>query len=539
MNATEFHLSLPFCKVDTEKRTVEGYATTDSIDKQNEQVDYDASKEAFSSWAGNVREMHEASAVGKAIEVRHDDEKRGVYVKAYISKGAEPTWQKIKDGVLTSFSIGGQTVNKIQQIVKDATTNTQRHITRITKYKLTELSLVDNPANPDATFTLVKMENGVPTQTELVEDIKKVLISEAGDILEDEVKEHRDKADSLVKKVLGAEDLEKLDSEYWGVIRKFERDGKQFIERFLPMPDKVHAVRALAVVDKYNLSTEEEERVHKLAKSVLGADYDFHCSNSNRGGEIRKMNKEILDAVKSLTDRMDKIEARFAKANMDAPGDVKTQEEGEVAPKAKVDSDAGGKFEGEVPAEGAKQKLSDVSAKDGGEQPVSTQEEGNVAPKKKDDKDAGGEFEGKVPAEGAKGALPDVGAAAGHPKAITQVEGNVAPVHKVEGKKSLAPEGKADEIKKLAEESSLREEIKSLRKRLDAVESVPLPRKYKVEKSFGPPASAPADTLAEDMQKCIELRKEEQAGRKLTPQELALIEKTLKKSFDSKFDKSL
>lgn len=583
MSGTEFRLILPICKVNEEQRTVEGYATTDAIDKQNEQVDYDASREAFKDWTGNIREMHEPKAVGKAIEWRPDDAKRGMYVVAKISKGAPDTWEKIKDGTLKAFSIGGQTVNKIQQIVKDGSTGGQRHITRITKYKLTELSLVDNPANPEATIGLVKFADGIPTQTEVVEDIKKVLISEATDILDDEVREHRDKADSLVKKVLSSGELEKLDSEQWGVVRKFERDGKQFIERFLPMPDKVHAVRALGIVDKYNLNEEESSRVHELAKSVLGSDYEFYSSLTNRGGEIRKMNKEILDAVKALAGRLEQIEARFAKTDAGASSDIKTQEEGNVAPKKKDDKDAGGEFEGKVPAEGAKKDLPDVAAKDGGEAPVKTQEEGNVAPKKKDDKDAGGDYEGAVPAEGAKQALPDVGAKAGKPSLKTQEEGNVAPVKKdavadaaeeaaetpeeeaveldAEGKPvkkaknpatsslktqeegNVAPVKKSldspKEIKEAADGPVLKE-LQALRKRLDAIESAPLPRKYhKVEKRFGTPDAEHVDSLAEDRQKCIELRKAEQAGKKLTPDENQFIETTLKKSFDAKFSKSL
>ena len=44
---TEFNLYLPITKVNKEERTVEGYATTEEVDKQSEIVDYAASKEAF------------------------------------------------------------------------------------------------------------------------------------------------------------------------------------------------------------------------------------------------------------------------------------------------------------------------------------------------------------------------------------------------------------------------------------------------------------------------------------------------------------
>src|SRR3989337_4586164 len=157
-DSMNFRFFVQIEKVDKEQRTVAGWATTETLDKQGEIVDYGASKAAFGEWKGNVREMHEAKAVGKAIEILPEDKERRVYVKAYISKGAEDTWQKCIDGTLTGFSIGGQTVDKMIQLVKDTDTHAARTVTRITKYKLNELSLVDNPANPDAQFELVKMD---------------------------------------------------------------------------------------------------------------------------------------------------------------------------------------------------------------------------------------------------------------------------------------------------------------------------------------------------------------------------------------------
>ena len=129
---SNFHIFVPISKVDKENRTVEGWATTETIDKQNEVVDYEGSKEAFSNWQGNIREMHEPKAVGKAVEVLPNDNEKRVWVKAYISKGANDTWEKVKEGILTGFSIGGQTMNKTTQIIKDVDTGASKTITRIT-----------------------------------------------------------------------------------------------------------------------------------------------------------------------------------------------------------------------------------------------------------------------------------------------------------------------------------------------------------------------------------------------------------------------
>lgn len=568
MSETKFLISMPLLKVDKEKRQVVGYATTEDIDKQNEQVDFEASKEAFGSWAGNIREMHEPKAVGKAVAWEPDEDRRGIRVTAQISKGAEDTWQKILDGTLKAFSIGGQTVNKVQQIVKDDKGG-QKHVTKITKYRLTELSLVDNPANPEASFELVKFADGVPMQTEIVEDMKKVLISQSEDILEAEVKDHRNKADALAKKVLTNEELDSLDSENWGVIRKFEKEGTKYIERLLPMPDKVHAVRALAVIDNYALTKEEQDRVHEIAKSVLGSDYETYALKTSRGGEIKKMNNEILDTLKSLGEQLADLTKKvlsMEKANMAAPAKSPvTQEEVTAGAPDNSAPEKTGNFE----ADGVTPKLKEATP---AHPTLKTQEEGNVAPVKKADeavpateeaveldefgkpkkkKITEAEVKETAPVEKAKNpatssietqeapAVPAVEKAANPATSSLKTQETPAvPAPAKAVKKSL------DSVdgEKVTEATNqlLLAEIKSLRKRLDAIDVTPKPRKFKVEKNFGNETQADAsEGLAEAMQKCIDLRKQESNGRKLTAEELSYIQKTLDTSLGVKFNKSL
>ena len=308
---------IPISKVDKEQRTVAGWATTETIDKQNEIVDYGASKVAFSEWKGNVREMHEAKAVGKALEVLPEDKERKLYVKAYISKGAEDTWQKCLDGTLTGFSIGGQTVDKVIQLVKDTETKAARTVTRITKYKLNELSLVDNPANPDAEFQLVKMDKatGMLHQTAVLEDGKKVIMTEAQDHLGEEVREHREKADGLAKKILTEEELTNLPDDDFGVIRRYTSpQGTSVKERLFAMPDKVHAHAAIRKVVGYPLSDEERTEVHTKAKEVLGTSHkESNCvlckTQIEKEGENDKMEqKQLEDLMGKLSDLVAKFD---------------------------------------------------------------------------------------------------------------------------------------------------------------------------------------------------------------------------------------
>src|SRR5690606_18678150 len=91
-----FTLGVPFVKINEPERTVAGFATLDNIDQAGDILDAEASKEAFSKWIGNIREMHDKKAVGKAIEMVEKEYNapdgntyNGIWIKAKISKGAE------------------------------------------------------------------------------------------------------------------------------------------------------------------------------------------------------------------------------------------------------------------------------------------------------------------------------------------------------------------------------------------------------------------------------------------------------------------
>jgi hypothetical protein len=162
-------LSMPFSKVDEERRIVSGFATLDNLDKQNDIVTPEASVKAFEKFRGNIREMHQPKAVGKMVSFKEDkyfdpESKKfysGVYVSTYISKGAQDTWEKVLDGTLSGFSIGG----KMNQW-DDAFDEKMDATIRIIKdYDLVELSLVDTPANQFANVLSVEKVDGVDVIT--------------------------------------------------------------------------------------------------------------------------------------------------------------------------------------------------------------------------------------------------------------------------------------------------------------------------------------------------------------------------------------
>lgn len=163
-NGDNIVLSVPFTKVNREKRTVSGFATLDNIDQTNDMVTAEASLKAFENFRGNIREMHGSNAVGKMISFRpetyYDPETKefynGVYVDAYVSKGAQDTWEKVLDGTLSGFSIGG----KITESDNEVNKSTGKTVRFIKGYELMELSIVDSPANELCNILSIQKKNG-------------------------------------------------------------------------------------------------------------------------------------------------------------------------------------------------------------------------------------------------------------------------------------------------------------------------------------------------------------------------------------------
>ena len=171
-------LSMPFSKVDKERRIVSGFATLDNIDRQKDIVTSEASVNAFSKFRGNIREMHQPLAVGKMVAFKEDkyfdpETKSfysGVYVSAYVSKGAQDTWEKVLDGTLSGFSIGGR-MNKWDDAYDEKMDATIRIIK---EYDLVELSLVDTPANQFANILSVEKVDGKDTVKGIDTEIENV-----------------------------------------------------------------------------------------------------------------------------------------------------------------------------------------------------------------------------------------------------------------------------------------------------------------------------------------------------------------------------
>ena len=123
-----------------------GYASSEAVDSDGEIITAQAMKAAIPDYMkfGAVREMHGSNAAGTAIEINVEDDGR-TFFGAHIVDPVAVT--KVKKGVYKGFSIGG-----------GVTARDELNKSQITGLKLTEISLVDRPANPDAVFTCFKAD---------------------------------------------------------------------------------------------------------------------------------------------------------------------------------------------------------------------------------------------------------------------------------------------------------------------------------------------------------------------------------------------
>lgn len=137
-----------------------GYASSEAVDSDGEIIAAEAMKAAIPDYMkfGAVREMHGSNAAGTAIEINVEDDGR-TFFGAHIVDPVAVT--KVKTGVYKGFSIGGS-----------VTARDELNKSQITGLKLTEISLVDRPANPDAVFTCYKADKPKDEEAEKGEDDK-------------------------------------------------------------------------------------------------------------------------------------------------------------------------------------------------------------------------------------------------------------------------------------------------------------------------------------------------------------------------------
>jgi len=161
MSDLDFQLFIPLdkSKTDDEKQMVYGYASVEEPDFSGEIMDFETTLPYAMAWSedaykrtgglsrGNLRGQHnEKIAAGVLTEFSADKTKRAFPIAAHVVDKQE--WIKVKTGTYSGLSWGGKYVNRW-------------HDGNYIRYtaKPIELSLVDAPCVPSATFQMVKGGN--------------------------------------------------------------------------------------------------------------------------------------------------------------------------------------------------------------------------------------------------------------------------------------------------------------------------------------------------------------------------------------------
>lgn len=149
----------PFLRIDAAKREVVGQATAEVPDSYGTIFGY--YPPAWEQWRGNIREQHDPKkAVGTKVDYFPNEAERLVDLHSRVSRGAQDTWLKVEDNVLTGYSLS---------VIPDAEfgndtkrwprkTYNGKEYPYLPRYSIAEVSLVDNPACPGCNIQIVRAD---------------------------------------------------------------------------------------------------------------------------------------------------------------------------------------------------------------------------------------------------------------------------------------------------------------------------------------------------------------------------------------------
>lgn len=158
----DLRLFIPITKVDIENRLVYGIATAEAPDLAGEVCHYATTKPNYEKWSsevhkasggksvGALRSMHGSTAAGKLVDIAFNDDARQIEICGKVVDDNE--WKKVQEGVYTGFSQGGRYMKRWADEASGLTYYTADP---------TEVSLVDMPCLPSATFSVVKADGVV------------------------------------------------------------------------------------------------------------------------------------------------------------------------------------------------------------------------------------------------------------------------------------------------------------------------------------------------------------------------------------------
>jgi len=192
---------------------VAGYASVDMVDKQGDRIPTDALGKAFDKFMTNkafrnVQLAHSGIQVGEVVDSYKDSQGRvwksevdnhGLFVVCRIRSDiqkAREVQKQVRDGDLRAFSIGGQALFRVSKHTPEHGNHRE-----ITDLELHEITLCKKGINPEARYTILKMDDekevNKMTDDNALEEIKESLtgILKALDKNEEKEEKSEEKSD--------------------------------------------------------------------------------------------------------------------------------------------------------------------------------------------------------------------------------------------------------------------------------------------------------------------------------------------------------
>lgn len=220
---------------------VAGYASVDMVDKQGDRIPVNALKKAFDQFMGNkafrnVQLAHSGIQVGEVVPSYNDSEGRlwksevddhGLFVVCKIRNDiqkAREVQKQIRNGDLRAFSIGGQALFRVSKTTPELGTHRE-----ITDLELHEITLCKKGINPEAAYTILKMDGDENmSNTEVLNEIKAGLsevLKELNEGKEDKADDKEEKGSYMSQDDMAAKKSEELALGYIDTLEKFAHDS--------------------------------------------------------------------------------------------------------------------------------------------------------------------------------------------------------------------------------------------------------------------------------------------------------------------------
>ncbi len=285
-------------------RVVCGYASTFDVDSDEMQITRTALEKAKDDLLkySTVLFNHDTNRpIGKVVETSVDDV--GLFIKIILSKSEDEIWKKLKEGIISKFSIKGRVTSP--ELPKDGSSQ----LMQVNDIELFEVSLVSVPANVEAQticYYIAKSLNGTQESSNNV-----MLIEKLNELLEKEDADLREGLNDFVK------DIEKQNKEVEDLVLKLQiiagksnQEDKEAIENvisFLKEKKKEEDTkcknfdlsdeadnRPVFQLSSENESKLEEGSVNKFRKQILKLGKWFHW---DADGGVLNVTEETIDNI--------------------------------------------------------------------------------------------------------------------------------------------------------------------------------------------------------------------------------------------------